>query len=78
MQKGVKDIIIEIAKEEGLSIKDVESIVRSPWEYMKDVISKFDIKDKSTDPMFYHIHLGYFSLSKRKINKKKSKNDLHQ
>jgi hypothetical protein len=74
--KKVNNIVKELAKKHGLSVKETEKIVSAPWATMAKAIKESDPLDTEYEklPVFKHINLGQFSYSNKKIkNSKKAK-----
>lgn len=69
--KTHKDIVTELSKKYGLSVATINKIVESPWRKMIDVVENIEeiTTDETKYPMFYHVHVGTFKTSARRLNR---------
>lgn len=74
MQNRTKKIIQQLAIKYNRSESLITKIVSSPYKKNAQLIDKMDLSSDE-QPVFYHRNLGYFSISKRKLNQKRKRID---
>ena len=87
MDKVLEKIIADIAKENNIEQSEVELILISPYKYMRDIITKLEIRGKTYDelegiksnfnmPGLFKLYLNEYRLNH--INKKKEDDELQE
>lgn len=72
MDKILKGILEEVAKEHNLEVEEVEKILKTPYKQMRDTINDLELKGKGSDEIEdLKTNFNMPALFKLFINKRK-------